>query len=64
MSHRQLELIDLVVVLPQKNCKKTRRQEGKEKFEAELETLQADNKSGEVCFCFRVFPNVARHRRV
>ena len=48
-----------VVVLPPKNCKKTRRQEGKEKFEAELETLQADNKSGEVCWCFRVFPNVA-----
>lgn len=54
-----MELIDFrCFFLPQKPPK-IRRQEGKEKFEAELETLQADNKSAEVCWCFRVFPNVA-----
>lgn len=58
MSHRQLELIDFRCCASQKPAK-TRRQEGKEKFEAELETLQADNKSGEVCWFLRVFPTVA-----
>ena len=59
MSHRQLGLIDFSLLCFPKNLQKTRRQEGKEKFEAELETLQADNKSGEVCWFLRVFPNVA-----